>query len=450
MSDDLANTWGTDLVILTKSDERIYGGYSKELELDEFKRIIEFHFDSEFLLHEVCQDGSTANLHAINNATLGNSSCCYIAAGSYVSAADAVLQNLSTSDFAINSSFSTIRLPDSFDTPFVMQHIVALPYYIIGTMEDSVIEKYEDECFRVLHEKCMIMRIKNEPMKCIMLELMLAGNGAQLSDRALLKLAVLSIKHDFRFIIDEIMTGGRTGSMLYLHNKPALFIERVSHVTLGKWIKVGLVLVSKLQRQQNEKLKRPSQTPRTTSTSIDLSPIIPTWNKVVVQQYMTDSRRKETIAKLKCKVEEVWGEGCLIFAPSKNATLTNLKCRYLPRLEKQSIETIMIHPIKNNTTTKTIINQQVVDAVYTWKDLQYYTEEETEYLPLVKYLSKYKTEDKIMVIQTEFISKQVVYLSKSKVGDMLRKLEKAGLLTYQVTGKGRLRSWIVLDSCSFY
>jgi hypothetical protein len=449
MSDDLANVWGTNLVNMTKAEERFFGGYSKELELDEFKRLVSYHFDTKFLLQKVCQDGSTANLHAIIDATFGNTSCCYIAAGSYVSAADAVLQNLSTSEFALNSSFSIIRVPDALDAPFTKQQIVALPYYIIGTMDQCDAEKYENSCFRNLHEKCIIMRTKGTPIKCIMLELMLAGNGALLSDRALLQLAHLSTQHDFMFIIDEIMTGGRTGEMLYLQKKPSLFIERVSHVTLGKWIQVGIVLVSKQQQSINETIKRPTSTPRSSSTSIDLSNIIPIWNKVVIQLELTEWRRNETIKKLKCKEEEVWGEGCLIFAPCKNATITNLKCRYLPRLEKQSISSINLKPNTNKTITKTIINHLVIAAVIKWKQLNYYTEDDKEYIPLIRYLSKRRMIDDSLVIQTEVMQQKVIHCNKLKAGEMLRKLEQAGLLTYQVTGKQRLRSWIVLEDMSY-
>ena len=103
---------------MTKAEERFYGGYSRENEPDEFRRIIANHFNNEFVLQKICQDGSTANLHAIVDATFGNTSCCYIAAGSYVSAADAVLQNLSTSEFSVNSSLSIIRHPDALDALF--------------------------------------------------------------------------------------------------------------------------------------------------------------------------------------------------------------------------------------------------------------------------------------------------------------------------------------------
>ena len=449
-SDDLANVWGTNLVNMTKAEERFYGGNSKENELDEFGRNIAYYFNNEFVLQKVCQDGSTANLHAIVDATFGNTSCCYIAAGSYVSAADAVLQNLSTSEFSLNSSLSIIRHPDALDSTFTKQQIVALPYHVHGAMIDKNIIKYEDSCIRHLHEKCMIMRIKGTPMKCIMLELMLAGNGAHLSDRALEQLALLSIKHNFKFIVDEIMTGGRTGTMLYLHSKPKIFVERVSHVTLGKWIQVGIVLVSKVQQEINDLIKRPTSNPRSSSTYIDIKNIIPIWNKVVVQQDITEMRRNETINKLKCNKEDVWGVGCLLFAPCMNKTTSNLKCRFLPRLERQVISSTNLKACSDKRISMTIINHLVVEAVNTWKDLQYYTEEEKEYIPLIRFLSKMRMLDPSFEIQTEVISNEILRLNnKQRAGEMLRKLEEAGLISYQVSGRKRLRSWKVLWDCSY-
>lgn len=56
-------------------------------------------------------------------------------------------------------------------------------------------------------------------------ELMLAGNGAVLSDRALNKIAILSRKHKFTIIIDEIMTGGRTGTLLLLQKKQKILLS---------------------------------------------------------------------------------------------------------------------------------------------------------------------------------------------------------------------------------
>ena len=81
------------------------------------------------------------------------------------------------------------------------------------------------------------------------LELMLAGNGAMLSDRALLKIAKLSNQHQFTVIVDEIMTFGRTGALIMLQTKPEAFIKCVSHVTLGKWLHVGMILISKARHK---------------------------------------------------------------------------------------------------------------------------------------------------------------------------------------------------------
>jgi hypothetical protein len=238
--------------------------------------------------------------------------------------------------------------------------------------------------------------------------------------------------------------------MLYLHKKPLLFIERVSHVTLGKWIQVGIVLISKQQSLRVQSIHRPTNVVRSSSTQIDLSTVIPLWNKVVIQLNITELRRNETIKKLKCKKEEVWGEGCLLFSPCKNNTLQNLKCRFLPRLERQDISSTNLKAC-SDTVSKTYVNHLVVDGVTEWRDLQHYTDDDKEYLPLVRYLSFRRMLDPKMVIHTDEISSEILHFvhSKKKVGEMLRKLAIAGLIDYQILGKRRRRSWSVLDDCSY-
>jgi adenosylmethionine-8-amino-7-oxononanoate aminotransferase len=56
------------------------------------------------------------------------------------------------------------------------------------------------------------------------------------------KLAILSKMHDFYFIIDEIITAGRTGTILYTLQMPKEFIDRVMYIALGKWLGRGAVL----------------------------------------------------------------------------------------------------------------------------------------------------------------------------------------------------------------
>eukprot|EP00957_Ditylum_brightwellii_P200492 15284429-Ditylum_brightwellii.AAC.1 len=48
--------------------------------------------------------------------------------------------------------------------------------------------------------------------------------------------------HDFYFIIDETITAGRTGIILYTLQMPKAFIDRVMYIALGKWLDIGAVL----------------------------------------------------------------------------------------------------------------------------------------------------------------------------------------------------------------
>eukprot|EP00957_Ditylum_brightwellii_P123885 9443893-Ditylum_brightwellii.AAC.1 len=48
--------------------------------------------------------------------------------------------------------------------------------------------------------------------------------------------------HDFYFIIDEIITTGRTGTILYTLQMPKAHIDRAMFIVLGKWLGMGVVL----------------------------------------------------------------------------------------------------------------------------------------------------------------------------------------------------------------
>eukprot|EP00957_Ditylum_brightwellii_P137225 10462686-Ditylum_brightwellii.AAC.1 len=48
--------------------------------------------------------------------------------------------------------------------------------------------------------------------------------------------------HDFYFIVDEIITAGRTGRVLYTFQMSKAFIDRVMYIALGKWLGMGAVL----------------------------------------------------------------------------------------------------------------------------------------------------------------------------------------------------------------
>eukprot|EP00957_Ditylum_brightwellii_P169751 12920904-Ditylum_brightwellii.AAC.1 len=48
--------------------------------------------------------------------------------------------------------------------------------------------------------------------------------------------------HNFYFIVDEIITAGRTGTVMYTLQMPKAFIDRVMNIALGKWLGMGAVL----------------------------------------------------------------------------------------------------------------------------------------------------------------------------------------------------------------
>ena len=86
--------------------------------------------------------------------------------------------------------------------------------------------------------------MKNK-VTCILMEITLASNGSTISDRALTILGELAHLHKFGIVVDEIMTGGRTKTMLSTMEKPKIFQKSVEFITMGKWLKCGMVLGSK-------------------------------------------------------------------------------------------------------------------------------------------------------------------------------------------------------------
>jgi hypothetical protein len=449
MSDDLHNNWGVNLCLVTKRDQMMYSSQSSELLFDELKRIISLFFNNDFVLHKVMPDGSSANVFSILDATLGDTNRCLVAAGSYLCADYSIFESLTTTEFYLSSSLSVVREPDDDDDVFTCRRIIALPYTIENAVTEANLIAYEDGCFEALHEKLLFYRIMGKPIKAIILELILAGNGASLSNRALSKLALLSVKHDFSFIVDEIMTGGRTGTMLLLLEKPPEFIQCVTHVTLGKWPQAGLILVSKAHDEKGQKKKR-NFAPRSASTCIDYKLIIPCWNKVTSLLTRAQVRREVVLKRIKCDYDSAWGVGCLIFIPQKNNTPNGLKNRILPMLELTPIDTTrIIQPTQSSFISKKKVNKQIMYAINKWKDVSIQnpntTEDDVYYLELVRHLTRhlkqefgeydYDSDDPSNIVSTEEmydLLQKTCQVNFKDTGVMLRKLELAGLVKYRM------------------
>ena len=255
MSDDLASDWGCDLVCMgcLSGRKRKVGVMITILADDRrqgnFKNPIEKTTNGLFRLMKLTTNGSDANLYAETSLTQGNTSGCLIACGSYVSGDSSPLQSWSKSAFEIGSGPASITSPeDPKISSFTLQHTITLPYSTEGAMSYDDLHLYEDKCLEHLHILCLYNKVMKNKVKCILMEISLASNGATLSDRALTILRELAGLQDFHIVVDEIMTGGCTKKMLSTMEKPKIFQQAVEFITMGKWLKCGMVLASKQQQ----------------------------------------------------------------------------------------------------------------------------------------------------------------------------------------------------------
>ena len=358
MADDLANSWGRVLHpdIGTRRD---FGGYCGDL--GQLKRSVQ-EVCFPFTLQKVLACGSDANLFAIAEATDGDPSRCLVACGSYVAGDHGCLQTWSTSGFDIRSNLAIVQTENIH--PTAKCRTIPLPYHVpCKHCENSKhLQDLEVKCLDEIHVRCLTAALQDLPYKALFLEPILAGNGASLSHAFLKKLGRLARHHKFHIIVDEVMTGGRTGKMLHTHLLPHEFQKVVCHITMGKWIGIGIVL-------QNCKLRTPDkvQLPsRGVTTAPDFFESIHTWQRVCSQLHLTVNRRVAVLKKLKVKEEDAWGAGVLIFVPiCRLDSKAGLKSRLLPLITADTpIDTVKFS--KRNTYSKESCCQSVTDAVVTW------------------------------------------------------------------------------------
>ena len=124
------------------------------------------------------------NLFAVTALTSGNTECCLIACGSYISSDRGVLQSWSMSSFEIENGPCTITASDDKDvSQFTKCHTVALPYAIPGCYKDDKKAIHdEDVCLKHLHTRCLFQKIIHRPNNTFLMELIWAGNGASLTE----------------------------------------------------------------------------------------------------------------------------------------------------------------------------------------------------------------------------------------------------------------------------
>ena len=373
MADDLANGWGTGLCIPPRTS-RNPKAISTETDNSDFqllKQEIRGTFNGEFHLMKVTPCGSDANLMACVKSTDGDLSRTLVAAGSYVAGTEFGLQNWSTSDFQTQYGLAVITQPHLVTGRFCTTHTVGLPYHIPGAMKPSDLEEYEDRCLFELHVRCLIAKMNDAPVKTLLMEIMLAGNGATLSDRALERIAQLARMHEFSVTLDEIFTGGRSGTMLLAQQTPHSFRSAVRYVTMGKWIGAGLVLATKQEYQYMTNANDMEESgPRGASTKIDCQYLLLVWKEVVSKLILTPGRRETVLRKLNIPVGEDWGRGVMIFCSKARAdSAQGLKNRFLPMLENTQIDSFKVID-KRDEWNKKEVNSLIVTGTNSWLNIR--------------------------------------------------------------------------------
>ena len=371
MSDDLANDWGCDLICMGRSSGRKRKVGAMIAILTDGRRQRNFHSLIEkmtnnlFGLMKLTTNGSNANLYAVTSLTQGNTSGCLVACGSYVSGDSGPLQSWSTSAFEIRSGPSGIISPeDQRITPFTLEHTIPLPYFIEGTMSDDDLRNYENECLEHLHILCLYNKVMKNKVTCILMEITLASNGSTVSDCALTILGELAHLHNFGIVVDEIMTGGLTKTMLSTMEKPKIFQKSVEFITMGQWLKCGMVLGSKRQQTIRNKLLL-KQLPPGASTGINGNEAYTIFSEVVNNLENVDARRRTVLARRRVKEKDSWGKGLHIFIPGKREGIfAGTKNRLLPLITNTPIA--VLSPKKVPELNKDSVNEKTVQGCRRW------------------------------------------------------------------------------------
>ena len=461
MADDLANNWGVNLGLPDKY-RRSYKSPSLPMRsiaasdrrcANELSSLVKAETD-QFVFERVSICGSQANSWAIDDATNQAASLCLFAAGSYVSGDASALQSYSTAEFVMGSDLVFITPPKEISNLQARENTVPLPYHIPGVMCPKQLMEYEDECLQAVHIRLCWAKMRRQPYKALLLELMLAGNGAILSNRALVAIGKLAVHHGLRIIVDEIMTGGRTGGMIYLLTKPKSFQVQVTHITLGKWCQMGIILLSKEWMEMRKTLypvfKRGSSTLLCTDEASNQ------WRCVKSCLAEIPAKRGKVLKKFGLKEEDVWGQGLIMFAPCRRETMYGLKCRFLPLIHSNTPLDKFKYTLLRSKDFRLEVNRVVVDGVREWIKEEPQPKADNLSWPEEKKLDAERLIDFVLVSTliksySESDEKQSADwiklcmpgggVNRSQGEAALSRLRNAGYLVQTQKGKKRQRNW---------
>lgn len=367
--DDAANYWGCNLVQSNQTSRR----RTQNVRVGEtdpsrtpLEHIVRQHC-APFRLVHISPHGSDANAFGISALSNNRVDSVLFASGLYVSGNDIHdIRNYSTSCFSIKDGLSYPSIPIGLTNGQAVefrQQILPLPYFIsVPTLPPSLsLTVREMDILAEVEVRCFLSQMAGQPIKVLMLELILAGCGGTLSLLFLEELARLSTKHDFVFLVDEIMTGARTGTVLYTTQMPKVFIDRVACITLGKWCHHGMVL----WHSDHTDLLPDFSRSRGTSTNISYDTALHLWERMIEVVDKSTARRSALLKKIRCPEHLAWGVGCLVFCHRRRTGPGQaLKNRYLPSLE--SLPWAPLSTQKELFLTTQYVNQKLDASADAW------------------------------------------------------------------------------------
>ena len=245
------------------------------------------------------------------------------------------------------------------------------------------------------------------------------------------------------------MTGGRTKRMLSTMDKPKNFQTSVDFITMGKWLKCGMVLSSKRQHTMlRELLER--QLPRGASTGIDGNEAFSIFAEVVNNLENIDNRRRAVLNRCHVREKDAWGKGLHIFIPGKrDGILAGTRNRLLPLITNTPIQVTC--PKKCEQWKKVCVNERTVNGCRNWIIQPQFggVDNMGNIYKIIAYLVNQASAWKDTFFQTEFIIQVVLgdegSHKKREVIAMLNLMAEAEVIEPACKTKKRLRGWILSE-----
>lgn len=233
--------WGLHL-LLDADDPRdktlpIFGAPDNVIEEKLSPALLEELFGENREIFAICTNGTTAITIALSNSA-SPAHVRLVAMGSYTGAYS----------FTEKISSVPVDIDDFYQRESLsLELIVALPYLKREEIGQKTSHNFEDDCLSAINERFLAFAMRGTPVGSICLELILSGNGLQLSRRFCQNLRKLCTKAGVSIIADEILTGFRCahGGTVLLSDD--LYLNP-DFIVLGKFLGCGVVLQDKTMK----------------------------------------------------------------------------------------------------------------------------------------------------------------------------------------------------------